>query len=134
MSAAARAVTALRRRSALSRALGPAIAEALDAPDVVEALVNADGQVWFDRIGQGLVSAPYTISAAERETVIRLLAHEAGEIVGMNVVAEEITERKRAEAALAANAKALRESELRFRELAENMSQFAWTADASGSS
>ena len=49
-----------------------------------------------------------------------------GAILGVNVVAEEITERKRAEAALAA-------SEGRFRELADNMSQFAWTADAQGS-
>jgi PAS domain S-box-containing protein len=48
-----------------------------------------------------------------------------GGILGVNVVAEEITERKRAEAALAA-------SEARFRELADNMSQFAWTADAQG--
>ena len=55
-----------------------------------------------------------------------------GEIVGVNVAAEEITERKRAEAAIAANDKALRESETRFRELAENISQFAWTADANG--
>jgi PAS domain S-box-containing protein len=55
-----------------------------------------------------------------------------GGIIGVNVAAEEITERKRAEAVLAANDKALRESELRFRELADNISQFAWTADASG--
>jgi PAS domain S-box-containing protein len=48
-----------------------------------------------------------------------------GAIVGINVVAEEITERKRAEAALAA-------SEARFRELADHISQFAWTADARG--
>jgi PAS domain S-box-containing protein len=48
-----------------------------------------------------------------------------GAILGVNVVAEEITERKRAEAALAA-------SETRFRELADNMSQFAWTADSHG--
>ena len=48
-----------------------------------------------------------------------------GGILGINVVAEEITERKRAEAALAA-------SEIRFRELADNMSQLAWTADAQG--
>jgi PAS domain S-box-containing protein len=61
------------------------------------------------------------------------LRNSAGEIVGVNVAAEEITERKRAEAALAAHDKALRESELRFRELADNMSQFAWTADANGS-
>src|SRR6476469_1554762 len=43
-----------------------------------------------------------------------------------------LTERESAEAVLAANDKALRESELRFRELADNISQFAWTADASG--
>jgi PAS domain S-box-containing protein len=48
-----------------------------------------------------------------------------GAIVGINVVAEEITERKRAEAALAV-------SEARFHELADNVSQFAWTADQSG--
>jgi PAS domain S-box-containing protein len=55
-----------------------------------------------------------------------------GGIVGVNVVAEEITERKRAEAVLTANEKALRESEVRFRELADNISQFAWTADQNG--
>jgi PAS domain S-box-containing protein len=53
------------------------------------------------------------------------LRSPSGEIVGVNVVAEEITERKRAE-------RALRESEVRFRELANNISQFAWTADANG--
>jgi PAS domain S-box-containing protein len=53
------------------------------------------------------------------------LKDAAGSILGINVVAEEITERKRAEAALA-------ESEARFRELADNMSQFAWTTDAIG--
>jgi PAS domain S-box-containing protein len=53
------------------------------------------------------------------------LKDTTGNILGINVVAEEITERKRAEAALA-------DSEARFRELADNMSQFAWTTDASG--
>jgi PAS domain S-box-containing protein len=48
-----------------------------------------------------------------------------GRILGINVVAEEITERKRAEAALTA-------SETKFHELADNMSQLAWTADAQG--
>ena len=49
-----------------------------------------------------------------------------GSIVGVNVVAEDITERRRAEAVLTAREKALRESEVRFQELADNMSQFAW--------
>jgi PAS domain S-box-containing protein len=54
------------------------------------------------------------------------LRNPDGTIVGINVVAEEITERKRAETALAA-------SEARFRELADNISQCAWTTDPSGS-
>src|SRR5215510_7943839 len=55
-----------------------------------------------------------------------------GKIVGVNVVAEDLTERKRAEAVLAASEHALRASEARFRELADNISQFAWTADTEG--
>jgi PAS domain S-box-containing protein len=47
-------------------------------------------------------------------------------------VAEGKAQRKRAEAGLGATGKALRESEMRFRELADNISQFAWTADAKG--
>jgi PAS domain S-box-containing protein len=43
-----------------------------------------------------------------------------------------LTERKSAEAVLVANHNALRESETRFRELADNISQFAWMADAKG--
>src|SRR5262245_24180364 len=55
-----------------------------------------------------------------------------GRVVGVNVVAEDITERKRAAAVLAASEKALRESEARFRDLADNMSPFAWMADPTG--
>jgi type IV secretion system protein VirB11 len=79
---AAHAIGSSRRRSALVRALGATIAEALAAPDVVEALVNADGQVWLDRVGVGLMLTEHRLSAHDRETAIRLLAHEAGETVG----------------------------------------------------
>lgn len=48
-----------------------------------------------------------------------------GQIVGINIVAEEITERKEAE-------EALRASEARFRELADSMPQIVWTASADG--
>ncbi|MBK8543568.1 MAG: P-type conjugative transfer ATPase TrbB [Caulobacteraceae bacterium] len=78
----ARAIGVARRRSALDRALGPAIAAALLEGDVVEALINADGAVWLDRVGCGLQDTGARVSAADCEAAIRLLAHEAGETVG----------------------------------------------------
>jgi PAS domain S-box-containing protein len=53
------------------------------------------------------------------------LRNSAGEIVGVNVAAEEITERKRAEAALQA-------SERQFHTLADSIPQLVWMADATG--
>ncbi|MFE4106879.1 PAS domain-containing protein, partial [Almyronema epifaneia] len=47
------------------------------------------------------------------------------QVTGLSTVCEEITERKQAE-------NALRESEERFRTLADNISQFAWMADENG--
>lgn len=78
---AAHVIGSSRRRSALARALGPKIAEALAAADVVEVLINADGRVWIDRAGAGLLLTEHRIVADDRETAIRLLAHEAGETV-----------------------------------------------------
>jgi type IV secretion system protein TrbB len=78
------ALVETRRRSALERALGPVIAQALARADVVEALVNADGAVWLDCVGRGLEDTGAILSVADREAAIRLLAHEAGEIVGVD--------------------------------------------------
>jgi PAS domain S-box-containing protein len=53
------------------------------------------------------------------------LRNPAGEIIGVNVAAEEVTERKRAEAALKA-------SERQFHTLADSIPQLVWMADAEG--
>jgi PAS domain S-box-containing protein len=53
------------------------------------------------------------------------LRSPSGEIVGVNVAAEEITERKRAQAALQA-------SERQFHTLADSIPQLVWMADANG--
>src|SRR5690348_2319806 len=82
MNAPAIPLAQARRRSALERALGPAVADALARGDVVEAMINADGRLWLDVVGEGLVATDVTLSASDRETAIRLIAHEAGEVVG----------------------------------------------------
>lgn len=82
MTAAIQSIGSLRRRSALERALGRGVAAALEADDVVEALVNEDGAVWIDRVGRGLERTDHILSAHDREAAIRLIAHEAGFSIG----------------------------------------------------
>ncbi len=77
-----RSIGLARRRSAIERALGEGVATALARADVVEAMINADGALWLDAIGEGLVNTGIVLSAHDREAAIRLLAHEAGETVG----------------------------------------------------
>lgn len=78
---AALALPLERRLHTLSRALGGGVAEALADPGVVEALINADGEVRVDRVGRGIEATGVRLSVAEREAAIRLLACEAGETI-----------------------------------------------------
>jgi len=82
MNGAASSIAALRRRSALERALGKGVAAALEADEVVEALINEDGVVWIDCIGRGLMRTEHVLCAHDREAAIRLIAHEAGVSIG----------------------------------------------------
>jgi P-type conjugative transfer ATPase TrbB len=63
-----------RRRGMLRTAMGPAIARALDEPDVVEVLVNPDGHLWLDRHGSGRCDTGVALTAQEAERIIRLVA------------------------------------------------------------
>jgi P-type conjugative transfer ATPase TrbB len=63
-----------RRRSMLRTAMGPAIALALDEPDVVEVLVNPDGRLWLDRHGSGRADTGVVLTPNEAERIIRLVA------------------------------------------------------------
>jgi Flp pilus assembly CpaF family ATPase len=63
-----------RRRSMLRTAMGPAIALALDAPDVVDVLVNPDGRLWLDRHGSGRADTGVVLTPQEAERIIRLVA------------------------------------------------------------
>jgi type IV secretion system protein VirB11 len=62
----------------LRTALGPAIAGWLDDPAVIEVLVNPDGRLWIDRLGEGIADTGAMMSAADGERIIRLVAHHVG--------------------------------------------------------
>lgn len=62
----------------LRTALGPAIARCLDDPAIVEVMLNPDGRLWIDRLSEGLADTGVTISAADAERIVRLVAHHVG--------------------------------------------------------
>jgi len=73
------AVTAGERRTRMLRtALGPAIAAALEDPEVVEILLNPDGTLWLDRLGSGRAPTGITLTAQDAERIIRVVATQVG--------------------------------------------------------
>lgn len=69
--------TAGRRRAMLRTAMGPAIAAALADPIVVEIMVNPDGRLWLDRLGEGRIDTGTVYEPAQIERIIRLVASHA---------------------------------------------------------
>jgi len=63
-----------RRRAMLRTAMGPAIAKALADGEVVEVMVNPDGSLWIDKLGEGRSHTGVHIQAIEVERIIRLVA------------------------------------------------------------
>src|SRR6202012_3957 len=75
----ARSVTADRKVAALRQALGPVIAEALADKRVVEVMVNPDGKIWVDRIGEGRAFTGQLLAPDDANRILRLLADHVGE-------------------------------------------------------
>jgi type IV secretion system protein VirB11 len=69
----------------LRTALGGDIARWLDEPDVIEVMLNPDGRLWVDRLGEGLAASECLMSAADGERIIRLVAHHVGAEVHASV-------------------------------------------------
>ncbi|RWL20917.1 MULTISPECIES: P-type conjugative transfer ATPase TrbB [Mesorhizobium] len=63
-----------RRRVMLRTALGRAITEALADPSVIEVMVNPDGALRLDRLGEGRVNTGVHLHPSEAERIIRLVA------------------------------------------------------------
>jgi type IV secretion system protein VirB11 len=62
----------------LRTALGPAIAQWLDDPSVIEVMLNPDGRLWIDRLKEGVEDTGCSLSAADGERIVRLVAHHVG--------------------------------------------------------
>ena len=79
MAEAARKPEAMARGARMLRtALGPAIAGFLEDPMTVEVMLNPDGRLWIDRVSEGLSDTGATLSPADGERIVRLVAHHVG--------------------------------------------------------
>ena len=70
-----------RKVAALRQAMGPVIAAALADRLVVEVMVNPDGRIWVDRIGEGRAYTGHCLAASDADRILRLLADHVGEVV-----------------------------------------------------
>jgi type IV secretion system protein VirB11 len=62
----------------LRTAFGPRICAWLDDPAVIEVMLNPDGRLWLDRLGEGLAATTDSLSAGDAERIVRLVAHHVG--------------------------------------------------------
>jgi P-type conjugative transfer ATPase TrbB len=62
----------------LRTALGAAIAEWLEDPQIIEVMLNPDGRLWVDRLGAGLADTGTRMTEADGERIVRLVAHHVG--------------------------------------------------------
>lgn len=83
-----------RRVRMLRTAMGPDIAAALEDPEVVEILLNPDGSLWLDRLGEGRAPTGIQIPPAVAERIIRLVAaHVRTEVhAGAPILSAELPE------------------------------------------
>lgn len=72
-------ITRDRQRTMLRTAMGPAIANALSDPAVIEVMVNPDGKLWLDRHGDGRIDTGVVLASSETERIIRLVASHIGQ-------------------------------------------------------
>ena len=89
-----------RRAAMLRTAMGPAIAEALADPLVVEVMVNPDGLLRLDRLGEGRSQTEVSLTPGEVERVIRLVASHMRQEAHANnpIVSAELPPRDEGEA------------------------------------
>lgn len=58
--------------------MGASIAEWLADPVVIEVMLNPDGRLWVDRLGEGVSDTGKSMLPADGERIVRLVAHHVG--------------------------------------------------------
>ena len=78
----------------LRTAMGPAIAAALEDPEVIEVLLNPDGTLWLDRLSTGRAPTGLTLTPHDAERIVRLVAaHVRAEVhASAPIVSAELPE------------------------------------------
>lgn len=61
-------------RSAMGKSIGAWLAD----PAIIEIMLNPDGRLWVDRLGEGLCETGEQMASADGERIIRLVAHHVG--------------------------------------------------------
>jgi P-type conjugative transfer ATPase TrbB len=89
-----RAIALDRRTRMLRTAMGPHIAKALEDRDIIEILLNPDGSLWFDRLSSGRAPSGISMTTADAERIIRLVAtHVRAEVHhGAPILSAELPE------------------------------------------
>ncbi|WBO24479.1 P-type conjugative transfer ATPase TrbB [Sphingomonas abietis] len=62
----------------LRTALGPSITAWLEQAATIEVMLNPDGRLWVDRLGEGIADTRETMTAEDGERIVRLVAHHVG--------------------------------------------------------
>ena len=78
ISSLARDTSAERLITMLTTAVGPQVGELLRDDQVVEVMLNPDGKLWVDRLGQGREFTGLTVACHDAERIIKLVASGTG--------------------------------------------------------
>ena len=65
----------------LRSGFGPRLIAWLADPEIVEIMLNPDGRLWLDRLGEGMIATDEIMLPDMAERVIRLVAHHVGATV-----------------------------------------------------
>jgi P-type conjugative transfer ATPase TrbB len=75
---AVRSEASTRGAKMLRTALGSSIGAWLEDPAVIEVMLNPDGRLWVDLLGEGIADTGERLSASDGERIVRLVAHHVG--------------------------------------------------------